>query len=465
MTAFLLQLYRLMLWLYPGGFYATFAQEMDDVFTDKLRQAADQRAKLRAFGHELRHWPGSCLREHWAAQQATFNFPVFHKLSWRGTAVAALPYLLMALIYVLFTFIVSQGIFNFVLFGAVLIVLTVAWWQHWPTWSASWLGLLAYLLFFMVLPTRIGQGQEEWNTTQRLVSMIFAEVLYFLPLFCAFYWLVGRWPGAGAAVLLPPIGFGWFLHMEFVADNLRLPILSFSWLWLAVMVVLVARWAAPRRQSWVLGLAALVIGLLSSYAGQFWVTIPVAGSFARLMENFLSGFVPTLLPLVAILLLHALRRRFVIAANGRSALRYYRVLFWSIVALILVSQVAQRLFLPDDLAAFRLGATGVLTAVCLLSLLGIAVSAWRLRRSQPGWLLLTLVILFPFIYQVGALGVLLGELPFFQSLNSVYLYETVRLGGRTVGLFWLGLSAWLLGRRLPSLPDLPTDDTVASPAT
>jgi hypothetical protein len=172
----------------------------------------------------------------------------------------------------------------------------------------------------------------------------------------------------------------------------------------------------------------------------------------------LAEFVPTLLPLVAILLLHVLRRRLVMG-NGRSALRSYRLLFWGIVGLIVASSLVQRLYLPGDLAVFQ-GSVGVgVTAVLLLSLLGIGWGAWRLRQTQPGWLLLALAVLFPIIFQAEAISFLLVELPILSGTAPHLLYETMRLGGRAVGLVWLGLAAWLLGRK-PPLDEKPSPATV-----
>ncbi|MAT99280.1 MAG: hypothetical protein CL608_19250 [Anaerolineaceae bacterium] len=458
MINLLLTLYKLMLRLYPSRFYHTFGPEMAEVFAEKLHHSANARSVLVTFGHELRHWPGSLWREHWSAQQSALNFPRYEKLSWAGTAVAALPYLLMALVFAAFLFLTNQNIFEAVLLGSTMIMLAVAWWRRWPAWSASWLGFLAFLLFYMLLPQYLGAGHSEWTATERLLRMMLAELIYFLPLFAVFYWLVGRWPWAGAVALLPPIGFSWLLHMEFVPPNLTLLIYSVTWIWLAVIVVLLARWVPRQRQGWILGLAALVIGLLSAFAGQFWVNIPRDGSFTRMAENFLAEFVPTLLPLMAILLLHALRRKLV-ASNGRSSLRHYRYIFLGIVGLIGSSQLAQRLFLPDDLAMFQANVGVMVTAVFLLSLFGIGLGAWRLRHSQPGGLLLTLVILFPFLYQAETIAVLLGELPILGPPNDYMLYEAVRLGGRAVGLLWLAVAAWLLNRTVPPLPEnMPPDE-------
>jgi hypothetical protein len=323
-------------------------------------------------------------------------------------------------------------------------------------------GLFCLPPVYMLVPQFIRQTQSEWNSPAHLLQMIAIELLYFLPLFCTFYWLVGRWPRAGVVVLLPPIGFSWLLTMEFVPENLTLLIFIFTWLWLAVTVLLLARWVPRRGHGWVLGLAALVIGLLSAFAGQFWVNIPRDGSFVRLMENFLSEFVPTLLPLMAILLLHTLRQRLV-AANGRSALRHYRLLFWGIAGFVVSSQIAQRLFLPDDLASFQASVSVSVTAVFLLSLLAIGWGAWCLRRCPPGWHLLAFIVLFPFLLQAETIGGVLAELPVLRLSNPAVAYETVRLGARAAGLIWLVLAAWLQGRTLPPVPKKPVSKTAQIP--
>ena len=137
MKTWLLTLYKLMLWLYPRRFHAAFGAEMADVFAEKLAQAEGKRALLAAFGRELRHWPGSLLREHWDAQQASFDLPVYKKLSQRGAVVAILPYLLMALIFAASALFGAQTAVQNILFGASLLFLLAAWWQRWPAWCRS----------------------------------------------------------------------------------------------------------------------------------------------------------------------------------------------------------------------------------------------------------------------------------------------------------------------------------------
>ena len=464
MKTWLLTLYKLMLWLYPRRFHAAFGAEMADVFAEKLAQAEGKRALLAAFGRELRHWPGSLLREHWDAQQASFDLPVYKKLSQRGAVVAILPYLLMALIFAASALFGAQTAVQNILFGASLLFLLAAWWQRWPAWSASWLGFLTFFVAYILLSQFISPTQSGITATEYFWRMMFGELLYVLPLFCIFYWLVGRWPQVGAIVLLPPLGFSWLLNMEFVPENITTAIFVFTWLWLAMMVVLFGRKVPQRQHAWGLGVAALVIGLLSAYAGQFWVSFPGdfipanGGSLSNVMESFLAAFVPTLLPLVAILLLHTLRRKLLVG-NGRSTLRPYRLFFLSMVGFIGLMLIAQRLFLPSDLAAFRSSGGVVLTAVALLSLLGIGWSAWQMGRARPGWLLLLLALLFPFLFQAESIALLLGELPVFVLPNKYLLYETVRLGGRTISLIWLVLAAWLLSRT-PAQPEELQDEAV-----
>ena len=70
---------------------------------------------------------------------------------------------------------------------------------------------------------------------------------------------------------------------------------------------------------------------------------------------------------------------------------------------------------------------------------------------------------FPFIYQVETIGTLIGELPFMQFSNDVMFYDTVRLGGRALGLLWLALTAWQLGRSAPPWSREPENNAALVP--
>ena len=485
MKNILLQLYRLMLRLYPSRFYNTFGAEMADVFAARLHDAADNRALLAAFGRELRYWPGTMLREHWAAQQTAFHFPSYETLSWPGTVAAALPYLLMALIFADFALSATQLALGNVLLSMALVALAVAWWQRWPAWSASWLGFLAFQIFYLLLPQYIGLAYNEWSSEARMLLTIISYLLVLLPLFCVHYWLVGRWPRAGIVVLLLPIGLSSRFFMEIVPGYIMTRTSILAWIWVAVAVVLLARWGNGRWQVWLLSLAATVVSLGTTWAGQVWRQSPSldVGSFQaeiavgvgmgqlamsdaislpQLVENFLHNFVPTLLPLVAVLLLHALRWSGVME-NGRGALQSYRLLFWGVLGVLAIGQVASVLFFPNALAAFQIGQGTITTAVFLMSLLSLGIGAWRLRRSRPGWLLLMLAVSFPFIYHIETSGALIGELPFINFSNDVMFYETVQLGGHALGLLWLVLSAWQLGRTAPLLLREPEENVTPMP--
>jgi hypothetical protein len=70
LTACLERLYAAMLWLYPRQFQATFSAEMQDVFRQVSRQAADNYGNLFIiFLRELRELPLAALREHWQARK------------------------------------------------------------------------------------------------------------------------------------------------------------------------------------------------------------------------------------------------------------------------------------------------------------------------------------------------------------------------------------------------------------
>ena len=476
MRTILLHLYKLMLRLYPCRFYEVFGVEMATVFAEKVENTSSNRALLAAFWRELRHWPGICLREHWAAQQAHLDFPVYEKMSWRETVVAVGPYLFVVLLLAasfLISLVIENGSFNFasralfnrLMNGSIVVIFTimllVAWRQRWPGWSASWAGLATFIVFYIYLPQLLFQ------------STFTSLVLLPLMLLGIFYWFVGRWPQTGVIVLLSPIGFTWLLHLEFVPEHAKLIIFLMTWGWLAIVSALMMQLGNGRWNAWFLGLAGLVIGLLSSFAGQYWVSVPRDGSLTRLMENFLSEFVPMLLPLVVILLLHALRRWAV--ENGRSALRSYRFLFLGILITFIAARPEVYLFLPDNLMIYQARAAIGQTAVLLLGLLVIVWTGLALRYrdhvpqpdgSEQLGLLITLVALFPIIYQAEPISMLLQEIPVIHAWalpNNFAIYETVRLSSRVVGLIWLVLAAWVLSRILQQLsPSMPSEITAVS---
>ena len=514
MTYLLLHLYIFMLKRYPSQFYAEYGEEMAEVFAEKLQNMPDNLAVLAAFGRELRHWPSSCIREHWAVRQAYQPFVINEKMSWRGTAVAALPYLLMALLFAIVYFVagasnsefINPTIYNnglSVLIGIFAITLLIAWWRHWPNWSVSWIGFLAFIIFYVFLPQLIVQIQFASGASPSLLqTMIFDIVVLLLPV-GVFYWLIGRWPCAGAIALLAPIGFASRLYLGFVPQHVSTLIFVLTWGWLAVVSVMMMRLGNGRWHGWLLGLATLVIGLISLPSAQYLLppdmnlniaqsTASASGMGQNMMSgtgriamsntdiavqhwsNFLSNYGGTVLPLVAILLFHALRRWAV--ANGRLALRGYRLLLMGTVFVLLPIQTMVHFILPPNSISNLIGASVGLTAVLGLGLLAIGWGSIVLRRSRRSqqlangkqiWLLILLASVIPLVFQMETISMLLLELPSIRAWalpHDLAIYQTVQVVGQSVGLLWFGIAAWLLGQGSPPLPNAPKETAVSAPS-
>lgn len=159
-------IYAAVLYLYPSGFRSEFAEEMQDVFSESLRDAARRGWPSSAwlFLREISGVPASLLREAWARFYNWLMLPwegpvslgqdASRRGSWLSAGAAGLPHLLYALaLYLPLLITVALAlpeyrgpalpVFWFIVAGALL----VAYRLGWPRWSSSWIGYgLAFLL-------------------------------------------------------------------------------------------------------------------------------------------------------------------------------------------------------------------------------------------------------------------------------------------------------------------------------
>ncbi|MCB0060839.1 MAG: sugar transferase [Caldilineaceae bacterium] len=91
--SWLLTLYVLLLRLYPSAHQATFATEMQAVFTEALTEAtADSwRAQLVLCGRELRDLPRLLLHEHWHATRQSFALRLHEEDPMRSDLPGVVP--------------------------------------------------------------------------------------------------------------------------------------------------------------------------------------------------------------------------------------------------------------------------------------------------------------------------------------------------------------------------------------
>ncbi len=456
----LVAIYRLLIRLYPRSYHEEFGAEMVLVFQDQLMEAAThgRAAWLQICWRELRDWPVHCFQAHWQARQQRLLMDSAASSSWWDTAVASAPYFLFALFLSssAFIFLLGQttGLFFYLLSGygfvfVLLLVLIIAWWRGWPNWSVAWLGFLFFVLFVLILPTLFFNFLQQSS-----LQIIVMEVGWPLLWLAVLYVFLGRWPRAGLVAMLPTFGMAWFLYLEFVPEGARMAVMLITWGWLGIMAMVLLRGRRPAWDVWLLYLTAFVTCLLYIVAGHFLTEPQVRDrTLVRMSDDLLSELLPTLMPLVAVLLLHTLRLWG--RVNGRTALTTCRLLSTAVLFMLLGVQANQQLPFRTGSFAWHEGVGVGFTAVFLIGCLLMVLAIWRLARNRSGylavgrsfWLLIGLIIFIPLIYRIGVWSVLYGSWMYQQGAQDFQgMAEALRLTGRALELVWLLLAAWAIGR-------------------
>jgi hypothetical protein len=353
--------------------------------------------------------------------------------------------------------------------------IAVAWRHGWPAWSASWLGLLLFILLYLWGPSFIYLPEYEWNTMPRLLKMLLSETILPLLWLLTLYWLMQHWSHVGLLAFLPAMVMEGVLYTEFVPPVSASLIMFIIWLAMAVVGVLLLRLRQRQWDVWIISIGALFGWSLYLYAGHFLTEVVVREqTVTAMVTNLVPLMLRGLVPLIGLMLFHALWLW--AQAAGRFVLQSYRYFFIGIFLNLAASLSFRRLLLPDDLVAFQVMGVWVITAVFLLSLSLMATGSARLIRHHHQWivhanwlvhLLLTLVLVFPLIYQAEAIvagynslvrNQLSFELLFWQWTPTQRIFLTVSL--RFVGLIWLllsGVALSLFHHRQPSEPTATAD--------
>jgi len=253
------------------------------------------------------------------------------------------------------------------------------------------------------------------------------------------YVLLARWPRSGLVAMLPAFGITWLLYLEFVQESVSLVVTAVTWIWLGIVAIVLLRWRHYNWDVWLLYLAGLVTGIIYVFAGHLLTEVPLGdGTFAGMGEDLLSELIPALIPLVGILLLHTLRMWSQL--NGRTAVIGYRLMFAGILLTFIGLQT--RLMMvrkhnfswPENLEFWS---TVVLLLGCLLMVVstGLMVKNRKKWSSAGGWLLwllVTLLLLLPFLANA-------------RWLSVAYGYGQLWLIRRIMSVMWLVVAAWLIG--------------------
>jgi hypothetical protein len=178
LIAILLALYALLLKLYPRLFREAFADEMTDVFTQRIEEMAQGGlGKLFRFCvHEYADLFRLLLAERWnqlrqrgrKMKEPVNNVPARPlglyttgtPSSWAGALLAGLPHLLVPAFFLtgwlLRTFHIwgrgpDRNSMEIGFAVLVALMLLVAWLRGWPRWSGSWAGYASASLFILLL--------------------------------------------------------------------------------------------------------------------------------------------------------------------------------------------------------------------------------------------------------------------------------------------------------------------------
>ncbi len=441
LTQFALWLYRLLLRLYPRYFREEYGEEVTAVFQQHLQQAAatSPRDALAVIGRELRDWPLSCLREHARERNRQFLLPRTSFLSGWGAVAAAGPFFILI-------FTTSVYMPRYIPLVALAIGVLVAWWQRWPGWVVSWLGLL---IFYGQnwLPYSLLANEPAWNTVSRLLNNL-SQVLIQVGWLLVMYWVVRRWPRHSTLVFLQFLILPWAFSMEFASEAMTTVIFYLVILILALTAVAIARQRTHSGDIWFMFGGALLPGMLLSWGGNF---------FGPEMQNGVGNILPQLLealvPFLLIILLQTLNAWG--QENGRAAHRLTRIIFIGTWLTFFAVLAAARLLGPSDLEAFQLSITPILIGLWLIGVLAILVSVWQLwffglsRRYLVFFCLMLLLL--PLLYRPPYLTDTVRRLTYDQPALAhiqdwLPVFETADLIIFNLGLIGLLLLPWMVGR-------------------
>jgi hypothetical protein len=486
------RVYEVSLRLYPAAFRGEFGAEMKGVFAEALADAHEDgwASALLLTWRELRHLPGSWLREHWQAwsqKDAGMNGSAKDLTNgeattgrtihgWGEALLAALPYLLIGILEVVISLLTETGglslqseqvvRLNYALLiflvGTLLPTLVVAWWRQWPLWSASWYLFYALPLFWLLV-WLVPRALDPFSALGQIAGFLLGMVLI-----AGLLYRISRLDRLrGILAALPILYFLWLPNLEQTPNHIiPLPIMIFVEASSAVIVAL-AIIAMVRLRDWRIGFwialaAFLAVGLQYSYVGIYYggalPNVAPGPSPVEVVKSFLPQYFAAFSILVGPLFARLFRG--IGRSSGAAGKVGYHLALLALLAIITASLVGLGIrvgdFFGDPGPTFI-----VLEWVISLGLAGYAVSLGVLylsaRRSGalPDAIGLVLLAILPMAMPLTMMS------PFnfaTQPVTQLYGFPVVRaLPGAVVlgaGLTWLLLSAWLVTRRqgTPTLP-------------
>ena len=383
---------------------------------------------------------------------------------WGEMILAALPFLLILLADVAPKLLVKSGLLAWegaalrylntgltvLLVGCLLVVFFLAWRRRWPVWSATWIPVFCVplLLLSVGMFNLLTQGQISLTISQDMLIYVW------IPLFIAvLLYLVTRLdPLRGLLAALPVIYMLWNPNMESVPDSIEAAVKLPSLVLICLTILFILR-----RADWRSGLYAilgmnLVVGALFSYAGTYYGgTLPFTASGPNLVEVARS-LLPQYIATGAILLGPLFAWRF--RQEGRSAGRGGVIAYHLALAGLLLVIMANLASLSLQMMADRPGSAGSSMAPLILLGLGLylvgIVWLYRYRtfpRTASGW---AEGILLPLLPLGIPIALMLPFITWRWPVSNLYgiplLWVLPHTLSLSLGLAWLGLSAWVITR-------------------
>ena len=486
-------IYSLLLCLYPSNFRREFSEEMAHVFQTASLEAQESglRNLLAFLLKETLDFPSSLLHEHaWAlfrkessmsesvqlesnagglSASLGFSSPPF---SWKEALLAILPFLTIAfsglttLLSGLGVASSESALFRILspIFGVTLLlvglgVFIFAWRKGWPRWSASW--YVFWLVAALGLLTLISNIPG--------LSDIF--YVYVQPLLWAFILMVIAWflyrlacQDAVKAILaaLPVMGMTWFLHQEFVGNQLKGTITLVSWLLVAICAVLILR-LNSLRAGLLLALGTnVLIGLAYAYEGIYFggtLNFDAPGpNGIQVLRSFLPQWVGISTLVLGPLLARSFREiGYRIQPAG---LWLYRLVLAGLLLLIFCNVTTFIIYTTDDLRISLQGEELFLStltwtglAIFLVDFILLSRQTLQEKAIHSPWLLVLLGLCALFVPFVLLLGMIPGfrlTLPFFWFpaltwLRGVTLIQQFPdFWPSVLGVLWVVASSWLV---------------------
>jgi hypothetical protein len=342
---------------------------------------------------------------------------------------------------------------------AALGIFIFAWRKHWPRWSAGW-----YIFWLLAVLVPLSLLSNFWDVPN--FFYVFVQPLLWAFILIVIAWLLYRLSCQdavkGILAALPVMGMTWFLHQEFVRDDLEGIITLISWLLIAVCAVLILRFNSLRAGVLLALGANILIGLAYAYEGIYFggtLNFDAPGAnWIQVLRSFLPQWVA-----ISTLVLGPLLARNIREIGFRiqpAGLWMYRLALSGLLLLIFCNVIASMIYTTDDLRRSLQGKEVFLNTITWIGL-AIFITGFSLlsRKAlhdkvlKSPWILLLLglsSLYVPFALLLVLLAGFTLTLPFFwypawsmlQGVSPIQQFP--EFWPAALGVFWVIAASWLV---------------------